>query len=1045
MKKRFLLISVLLLFLFNSAFSQSRIVKGKVTDVNGQTLIGVSVKIKGSRVGTVTDVKGNFELTSRTGDILVFSYIGYDVKEVAVTEAPFYNIKLTTSNIALNEAVVIGYQTISRKSVTTAVSSVSSKDIAPTTTSNVGDALQGKVPGLQVIDGGGTPGASPKLLIRGLATITGSSNPLIVVDGVVTSFGGLNDINPSDIASVDVLKDAAATAIYGSRGGEGVVIITTKRGANGKTVINFNGTSGINHLENPHMAGTAEYLNFYKQVYANNNQTLPPNGAVSDVNTDWWNAAIKNSYTHNYNVSLSGEKNGLSFYGSAGYFDQQSNYNAQRGTGDYQKITTRFNIDYKISKAFKIGVNLAPRFETYGDGGGTNLTNVMLIAPNVPITKSAAQTANDVNAYAATTPGWDFTAYDPAYSQFTRSDFNNINNPIAQMARDFNKTKYFGTQGSTYLEIKPIKNLTFRTSFSGFYNTSNQTNYVPKYYIDPQDRNDKSQVSQNTAEDYRWQIDNTLNYIGAIKDHHINLLIGQSADNYVYQNSYVYRQDIPYGSEPYQYVSAGATLVDASGSYQPGAGPFGKMNSYFSRVQYDYKGTYYLSGSFRADGSSLLSPQNRWGYFPTISGAYIISNESFMKNIKWLNSLKLRSSFGRVGGNLPSGPGAYESTLGLSDYVNGDRTRIYGYTPSSVPDPKIKWETTQDVTIGLDADLFNNRLSVSVDKYWRSPKDMLLNLPVQPSLGYPQGYIPTVYTNVGNMKTDGYEAAISYKDKIGKVSYGISLTVSHFLSRATDLKGQVLTDNISNDVFQTTQRTRTAAGDVLGGFYGYQVVGVFQSQDQINNYKAADGTVLQPNARPGDFMYKNVNGDNKIDLNDRTSLGSPYPKLTSGLTLQASYAGFDFRTEFYGSFGNKVSDDYLVRMNPVYNYNFISGLENKFWSGPGSTNAYPILSLTDQNGNFSNFSSFYLKDGSYVRCRLVQLGYTIPKQVMKNVGSIRLFVSAQNVFTITKYPGLNPEVPFGINGYSLTTVTYGIDNGQNPLPRFFSVGFNANF
>lgn len=1039
MKKRFTFISVLLVFFCVNAFSQSKSVKGRVSDENDQPLPGVSIKISSTKRATVSDGKGNFAISAQVGDTIVCSYIGYKVTKVPVTAELMYIIKLAPSNIALNETVVIGYQSISRRSVTTAVSSVSSKDIAPTTTSNVGDALQGKVPGLQVIDGGGTPGASPKLLVRGFATVTGSSNPLIVVDGVVTSFGSLNDINPSDIASVDVLKDAAATAIYGSRGGEGVIIITTKRGANGKTVINFNGTSGLNHLENPNMAGTTEYVNFYKKVYGSNNQTLPPNGAVSDVNTNWWNAAIKNAYTHNYNLSLSGEKNGLSFYGSVGYFDQQSNYNAQRGTGDYQKITTRFNIDYKISRMFKIGVNLAPRFETYGDGGGTNLTTVMLIAPNVPITKSVAQTANDVNAYAATNPGWDFTAYNPIYSQFTRSDFNNINNPIAQMARDFNNTKYFGTQGSTYLEFKPIKNLTFRTSLSGFYDSSNQTNYIPKYYIDPQDHNDKSQVSQNTVEDYRWQIDNTLNYIGSINDHHFNILVGQSADNYVYQNSYVYREDVPYDSDPYRYVSAGATLVDASGSYQPGAGPFGKMSSYFSRVQYDYKDTYYLSGSFRADGSSLLSPQNRWGYFPTISGAYIITNERFMQNIKWLNSLKLRSSFGRVGGNLPSAPGAYESTLGLTDYVNGDRTRVYGYTPSSVPDPNIKWETTQDVTVGLDADLFNNRLSVSADKYWRSPKDMLLYLPIQPSLGYPQGYIPTVYTNVGNMKTSGYELAVNYKDKVGKVNYGISLTVSHFLSRATDLKGQVLTDNISNDVFQTTQRTRTAAGDILGGFYGYQVIGVFQNQEQINNYKSADGTVLQPNARPGDFMYKNVNGDDKIDLNDRTNLGSPYPKLTSGLTLQASYAGFDFRTEFYGSFGNKVADDYLVRMNPIYNYNFISGLENKFWNGPGSTNTYPILSLTDQNGNFSNFSSFYVKDGSYVRCRLMQLGYTLPKQIMKNIGSIRLFVSAQNVFTITKYPGLNPEVPFS------SILTYGIDNGQNPLPRFFSAGFNANF
>lgn len=470
------------------------------------------------------------------------------------------------------------------------------------------------------------------------------------------------------------------------------------------------------------------------------------------------------------------------------------------------------------------------------------------------------------------------------------------------------------------------------------------------------------------------------------------------------------------------------------------------MNSYFSRVQYDYNGTYFLAGSFRADGSSLLSPDNRWGYFPTVSGAYILSNENYLKSVKWIDFLKVRASFGVVGGNLPSSVGAYQSTLGIVDYINGSNSRIYGYSPSNVPDPNIKWETTQDVTIGLDADLFNNKLSVSFDKYWGSPKDMLLYLPVQPSLGYPQGYIPTIYTNVGSMKTSGYEGGVTYKDQIGKVKYTVGITLQHFLSRATDLKGQILYDQIQNDVFQATSRTKTAAGDILGQFYGYQVLAVFQNQQQVANYKSASGVVLQPNAKPGDFMYKNVNGDDKIDLNDRTSLGNPYPSISGGLTLQASYKGFDFRTEFYGSFGNKVANDALVRLNPIYGYNFISGDENKYWTGEGSTNTYPRLSLTDPNGNFSTNSSFFIQDASYVRSKLVQLGYTVLKNFLKGIADVRIYVSAQNLFTITKYKGLNPEIPFGGVGNDGTkALQYGIDQGQNPIPKFISVGFNANF
>lgn len=1011
-------------------------ITGKVTDEAGLPLPGVNVVEKGTTNGTITDVDGKYTLSVGESAVLVFSFVGYDRKEVATNSSEQYDVQLSPSNIMLDETVVIGYQSITRKSITTAISSVGTKDIAPTTASNVAEALQGKLPGLQVFQGGGQPGAQPKLLIRGFTTITGSSNPLIVIDGIVTSFGSLNDINPSDIDKVDVLKDAAATAIYGSRGGAGVLLITTKRGKD-KTQISFNGTTGVGHWVNPNLAQTDEYLNFYKQVYANNKQTLPPSGLVDNINTDWWNESIRVANTQNYNISAAGAKKGFSFYGSVGYFDQSTNFKAQRNTGDYQRITARFNMDYEISKVFKIGVNLAPRLENYGDGGGTGLFNVMSIAPNVAVTKSAQQTENDVNAYAVANPGWNYTAYNPVYSQFTRSNFNNIGNPIAAMARNFNLSKRFGTQGATYLEIKPVKGLTFKTSFSGFYSTLNTTNYDPKYYIDPQDKNDKSGVSQNTVLTYRWQIDNTIDYSGAIGKHHYNILVGQSADSYTYDNTYVYRQDIPYDDEPYRYVSAGATLVDGSGTHQPGAGPFGKMNSYFSRASYDFNETYYLTASFRADGSSLLAPKNRWGYFPTISGAYVISNELFMKNVKWLSYLKLRSSFGRVGGNLPGSPGAYESTLGIVNYVNGDRNRIYGYVPANVPDPDIKWETTQDVTIGLDADLFNNKLSVTADKYWRSPKDMLLYLPVQPSLGYPQGYIPTVYTNVGSMQTSGYEVALNYKDNIGKLSFGIGLTLQHFVSKAVDLKGQILYDDIANDVFQSTKRTKTADNDILGGYYGNQVVGVFQTVEEVLNYKGPDGTVLQPKARPGDFMYKDVNGDNKIDLDDRTALGSPYPKISTGLTLQAAWQGFDIRAEFYGSFGHKIAADYLVRMNPIYNYNFTSGNQNRFWNGAGSTNNYPVLSLSDPNGNFSKNSNFFIKDGNYVRNKLIQLGYTVPEKVLH--AKVRIYISAQNLFTITNYDGLNPEVPFG------GILRYGIDSGQNPIPKFFNIGFNANF
>jgi TonB-dependent starch-binding outer membrane protein SusC len=1039
MKKQILLYLITLLSISNFLYAQDYRITGKVTDESLQPLPGVSVRVSNSNNGVSSDKNGAFSIAAKTGDVLILSFVGFRTQEVKVTTEKNYNVAMIEAVSNLDEVVVVGYQSITRKSVTTAIASVNNKDIAPTSTSNVAEALQGKVPGLQVFQGSGNPGAQPKLLVRGFATITGGSNPLIVVDGVVTSFGGLNDINPNDIAQVDVLKDAAATAIYGSRGGSGVLLITTKKGE-GKTKISFSGTSGVNMWANPNLAQTPEFVEHYTKIYADNRQTLPVSAAVTDVNTDWWNAVVRTSETHNYNLSASGSKNGLAFYAGVGFFNQTSQFNAQRNTGDYTKITARFNVDYELSKFAKFGVNFAPRVELFGDGGGVGLNTVFGIAPNVAPFKSLDRTNADVAAFAATTPAWNYTAYNPEYSQYTYSFFNNVANPLGVMARNFNYNRFIGTQASTYLEIKPIKNLSIKSTLSGFYNTQVSTNYNPKFFIEPRSLNVLSGVSQTNSLNYRWQIDNTINYIASINNaHNFNILLGQSADNFTTSQAYVFRQDVPYDGPNYQYVSAGATLADASGNFQPGNAPFGKMTSYFSRLSYNYKDTYFISGSIRADGSSLLSPDNKWGYFPTVSAAYILSNEKFMKEITAIDYMKLRASYGQVGGNLPGSVGAYQSTLGIQNYTQGDRTRGFGYTPLSVPDPNIKWETTEDITLGFDMDLLKNKISVTFDKYWRSPKDMLLFLPIQPSLGYPQGYIPTIYTNVGSMQTTGFEGAINYKNKINDFSYNVGLTFQQFESRATDLKGQILFDNIQNDVFQSTRRTKTEAGDIVGQFFGYRVAGVFQNQDEVNSHRGPNGTVLQPLAKPGDFKYENANGDEKLDLNDRVFLGSPYPKLSFGITLQANYKGFDFRTELYSSLGNSVSQDNLIRMNPISGLNFISGSQKPFWTGEGSTNTHPRLALSDVNGNFSRNSSFYIKDGSYARFKLIQLGYTLPKSLMGDGRSIRIYASGQNLITITNYDGLNPEIPFG------GILSYGIDNGQTPIPKFVSFGINANF
>ena len=1039
MKKRLLLLSFLSFFLVQAAFSQTNpvTISGVITAAGGTPLAGVNIAVKGARKGAITDDQGRFSLSAPAGAVLVVSHVGYQTREIALGGRTVIHEALEIGGQEMENAVVIGYQTASRKSVSTSIASVSAKDIESYTTGNVGNALQGKVPGLQVVSGGGLPGAQPKILIHGLSSINYNNNPLIIIDGVETNFNDLNLINPSDIASLDVLEDASAAAIYGARGGQGVIVVTTKRGK-GAPSFTVSGTYGINKLPHLKLADATEYANVMNQEAKASGQATMPFPDLSKLsNYDYWKNTFDDGHTQNYMISTTGGRNGLSLYGSFGYYREDS-YNATSNGGNWQKYTARLNADMEVNKAIKIGFSLAPRYETWLSSPNNTYAAYAMDPTTAPFkTQDSVRKALPVGLM-------DMTAFNPYYSTPNRSSFNGITNPAFNYLTNFGKNDYFGTQYAAYVQITPIRNLVIKSSIEGFVNVGQSNNYTPKYYLASNSYNVNTTLSSSNSLDTRWKITNTANYKLTLGDHSIDVLAGQSTDKYIVKGTSAARQGptaIPLDDPSFRYISAATgTITGGSGSFQPGAAPWGNMVSYFGSLRYNYKQKYFLAGTMRADASSLVNPLYRWGYFPTVSGAWVISEESFFAALdKTINFLKVRASWGKSGGNLPPSSGAYLTLLGAVNYPTANGGYVTGYAPGTIANPEIKWEIQKDYTFGLDATLLNNKLNVSAEKYIRNPSNLLENITVDYVLGYPQGYYPTQLANVGKMTTNGWDISINYKENITrKLRVGATLTVSHSRSIVKDLgTADPILGHEANDVISTF-RSRLTKGHEPGAWYGFITDGVFQSDAEAAAYVNKSGKRLQPLAKAGDLKFRNINEDSVIDNSDLTDLGSPWPKFTGNLTLTLNYENFDFRAEFYGSFGAEYFQSYRLNMNPTGHLNFKSGFADQFWHGAGTSNTFPILRYPDQNGNFSKMSDFFLAKSNFIKCNLMQIGYTIPKWI-KGVNNLRIYASVQNLFTITKYPGLNPDLPWysGV-GYN------GVDNFQAIPSRVYLVGINLN-
>lgn len=983
---------------------------GKVTSATDkEPLIGVTVVEKGTTNGTVTDLDGNYSLPNVSDNsTIVFSMIGLATQEIKKNQSNVINVIMKDDTKLLDDVVVIGYGVVKKSDLTSSITTVKGDDLKSMTTGNALFSMQGKANGVQ-ITAAGDPGAVPRVIIRGVTSINGS-DPLYVVDGVPIS-GNINFLNQDDIESIEVLKDASSSAIYGTRGSNGVIMVTTKKGTAGKTRFQFNASAGFQTLTKPSLANASVYEKVFKERYTNDGNTPVWNTpADSNISTDWWDQTInKFSYTQSYNLSFQGGDSKFTYSGSLGYFRQNSQYDV----GYWERITGRLNTEYKFNNIVKAGVDFAPRYENWDDTPDL-FSAVMRMDPTTPVLRAKED--------------WTSNPLD----NFARSYNNQVWNPVASVARMNKHTNEYGLITNPYISLEPIKGLIARTQFSINAHFRMSDNFSPKFFIDNLEKADLNKIERKANNWVDWNWTNTLNYMKTFNEkHNLNLMAGFTMEQFAEYNLMASREGVPSNYSDLQYINAG-TLNPQNG----GTNIYKSLMSYLGRVMYNYDNRYYVTASVRVDGSSMFPEGNKYATFPAVSVAWRLSEEGFMKEQSFISNLKIRAGWGKVG-NQAIDPNAYLNLIGGADYVfgpNGDR--YVGTAVSSIGNKLLKWETVEDYNLGVDVSILNNRLDITADVFRKKSSDMLMKKQNLSILGYPM-WAGEMWTNIGAMKAQGWEFSVNWKDRVNKFNYEVGLNLSGVKNTAETLVANtpILRGGFFNDYI-----IKNEEGGEISRFYGYVADGIFQNQTEINSHTSNNGTLLQPDAVPGDIRFKDLNNDGILDDKDKKYIGKAFPDLMVGLNLRLSYKDFDLISNFYGTIGNDI---YNSAMGGFYagteGQNVYSDAYDKAWRGEGTSNFYPRLSVNDKNLNFRRVSSFFVEDGSYFRCRLLQLGYTLPRNITKGVG-IRLSASAQNLFTITNYSGMDPERAAMGN-----VLESGIDNLGYPNPRTFLIGVNVNF
>ena len=993
-KKVFLRKPILLicigLFMSLSSFAQKMLVSGVVKDVSGETIIGASVLIKGTAEGTITDVDGRFSLNAVKGDVLLFSYVGYLTQERVVNSSNSLTVTLVENAEMLDDVVVIGYGTMKKSDLTGAVSSINSKDIVSAPVANIGEALQGRAAGVQVINTG-KPGENVQLKIRGLGTINDSS-PLIVIDGVPTDLG-LNALNMNDIATVDILKDASATAIYGARGANGVVIITTKRGTEGKGVISFSANYAIQQATGmPDLLDAAQYATLNNEMLQNAGMTTNPlwsDPTTLGKGTDWMKELISSAAMQNYTVSYSGGSEKNNYYVSAGVFDQQGLVR----NSNYRRITLQFNGNSKVKDWLTFSNQLTLSHDVKQQGE-YDVMSTMRALPTQSL-------KNDDGSWSGPESAVEWVG--------------GIRNPIGTTELNKSETKGYNLLATISLEASLGKGLKFKSLGNVDYKSWYDNQFTPAYNWKPIAVEESyKQQSSNQSITLLW--DNYFTYDVTFKQHKINAMLGMSAQNNVYK--FMNGAMDTFLRDENNQLSNGLNMQSLNGNQSEWA-----LLSYMARVNYSYADRYLFTATIRRDGSSRFGKENKWGTFPSFSAAWRINQESWFPKNKFINDLKLRLGYGMTG-NQNIGNYDFAAIYNIGVY-NFNGNAVSTLVANRMPNPIIKWETVEQMNVGVDFSLLNQRVVFSVDAYLKRTNDMLVPMAVPISTGYSDVDVPKI--NAGEMRNKGVEISMNSHNLTGQLTWDTSVNLTFNKNEIIDLNSDA--PMYANSI-ENSNVTIQAEHHPMNSFYGYVTNGLFQTDEEVNNaaVQVVGGTAA------GDIRFKDLDNNGVINDNDRTFIGNPNPDLIYSMNNHLTWKGFDFELFLQGSYGNDIYNANRMTLEGMKIAENQRTAVLDRWTGQGTSNSMPRAVYNDPNKN-TRGSNRYVEDGSYLRIKNISLGYTFSQAIVKRyIDKLRVYISCQNVATITGYSGVDPEV--GVNG---------IDYGAYPLTRTFSVGLNLNF
>jgi TonB-linked SusC/RagA family outer membrane protein len=1002
MKKTLLIIIVLL---FALQLNAQQTIRGRVVDDSNTPLPGVSILVKNTTRGTFSGTDGSYNIAANPADTLIFSMIGMESQKISVGTRTSIDIKLVTSSKQLQEVVVVGYGTQKKMEVTGSVVQVKGTDITKQSTISPISALQGKVAGVQITNSG-QPGASPEIRIRGMGTVYGNANPLYVVDGVW--YDDISFLNSADIESINILKDASSESIYGVRAANGVVLIQTKKGSRSQLpVVNYNAYVGNQVVTNQiTMADGPSYATIINELDVINGSTARYANPGSYGTTDWYHQILGNAFTTNHQLSVAGGGEKSSYNFSLGYLTQDGIVK----TNKFDRYTGKFQNDFQVFEFLKLGYALTGSVNNSNDIDNSIFHQLYAAAPIVPV-------------YYA-----DHTYGDP-------NDFNvgNSNNFNPQVTMDYfrQKSVNYRLTGNVFADLNLGKHLTFHTSAGTDFGQNEVKNYLPQYTATLGQRNSTSVLKVDRAETRNWLIENTLTYENQFNDHNVKLLVGQAAQSYKFYRLSATSQDVPDGSSGDHYL----VLGNPANRYVTDEGTFNTVASYFGRLNYSFKGKYLITASIRADGSSKFSGDNRWGIFPSFGAGWVISEESFMKNQTAISLLKLRGSWGKIGNmSVPANLSILTVNNGFV-YDGGDGSVAGGASITTIVPPVTYWERGVGTDFGLEASFLKDKLTAEIDLYNRKTEKAIFDIPILGSLGTTGS---NIQGNQATFQNQGIEFLLSWKNRVNdRFSYSISGNVAMNDNKVLSVSTG------ANPIYQAVGttgsnnfNTRTVVGEPIGEFYGLKVIGIFQSQSEIDSYKSGEGNVIQPTANPGDFKFSDTNNDGVIDDKDRVVLGNPNPKFTYGLNTIWTYGAFDLTVDFQGVAG---VDIYNANLGLRYGTeNFSEDFYKNRWHGSGTSTSYPSANIGGGQNYRSN--SFFVENGNYFRVRNAQLGYTLPAAFSQKIkiSKFRLYVNAQNALNLFTYKGFSPEI-----GGAPTKA--GVDLSVYPLYATYTFGINVTF